>query len=110
MATAPEQARLLASKMANLRVFEDEDGKSNLSLLDVAGAALVVSQFTLYADCRKGRRPSFTDAADPGPAAVLVERYPRGAGGAGRAHGLGGVRGAHGGQPRERRPVHRPAR
>jgi D-tyrosyl-tRNA(Tyr) deacylase len=71
----PEQACLLASKVANLRVFEDEHGKSNLSLLDVQGAALVVSQFTLLADCRKGRRPSFTDAADPGPAAVLVERF-----------------------------------
>ena len=71
----PEQAGLLASKVANLRVFEDECGKSNLSLLDVGGAALVVSQFTLHADCRRGRRPSFTDAADPGPAAVLVERF-----------------------------------
>jgi D-aminoacyl-tRNA deacylase len=71
----PEQARLLASKVANLRVFEDERGKSNLSLLDVGGAALVVSQFTLHADCRKGRRPSFTDAADPEPAALLVERF-----------------------------------
>jgi D-aminoacyl-tRNA deacylase len=71
----PEQARALAAKAATLRVFEDEQGKSNLSLLDVGGGVLVVSQFTLYADCRKGRRPSFTDAADPGPAAELVEIF-----------------------------------
>jgi D-aminoacyl-tRNA deacylase len=69
------QARALAAKTATLRVFEDARGKSNLSLLDVEGAVLVVSQFTLFADCRKGRRPSFTDAADPGPAEALVEVY-----------------------------------
>jgi D-aminoacyl-tRNA deacylase len=71
----PAQARSLAVKTATLRVFEDAQGKSNLSLLDVEGAVLVVSQFTLFADCRKGRRPSFTDAADPGPAEALVELY-----------------------------------
>jgi D-aminoacyl-tRNA deacylase len=70
-----EQARFLAGKIANLRIFEDEQGKTNLSVLDVKGEALVVSQFTLYADARKGRRPSFTDAAVPEVAAPLVERF-----------------------------------
>ena len=58
-----EDARALADKIANLRVLEDADGKLNLSLLDKAQSALVVSNFTLYGDCRKGRRPSFVDAA-----------------------------------------------
>jgi len=70
-----EQVRYLAEKTANLRIFEDEDGKINLSLLDVGGEALVVSQFTLYADTRKGRRPSFTDAAPPEVASPLVDRF-----------------------------------
>ena len=70
-----EQARFLASKIANLRIFEDEGGKINRSLLDVGGEAVVVSQFTLYADTRKGRRPSFTDAAPPEVASQLVERF-----------------------------------
>ena len=70
-----EQAAFLADKIANLRIFEDEAGKTNLSVLDVQGAAIVVSQFTLYADTRKGRRPSFTDAALPDVAAPLVERF-----------------------------------
>lgn len=65
----------LAEKTANLRIFEDEAGKMNRSLLDVGGGALVVSQFTLYGDARKGRRPSFTDAAPPERAAPLVTRY-----------------------------------
>ena len=59
------EARLLAEKIANLRIFEDAAGKMNLSLLDVGGQALVVSQFTLYADTRRGNRPGFTDAAPP---------------------------------------------
>ncbi len=70
-----EQARFLAEKAATLRIFEDDQGKTNRALLDVQGEALVVSQFTLYADTRKGRRPSFTDAALPEAAAPLVERF-----------------------------------
>jgi len=70
-----EQAQFLAEKVANLRVFEDEQGKTNLSVLDVKGEAIVVSQFTLYADARKGRRPSFTDAALPEVAEPLVSRF-----------------------------------
>jgi D-aminoacyl-tRNA deacylase len=69
------RARGLADKVANLRIFYDAEGKSNLSLLDTGGAALVISQFTLYADYRRGRRPSFSDAADPGPAAALVDEF-----------------------------------
>lgn len=69
------QVVFLAEKIANLRVFEDEQGKTNLSLLDVKGEAIVVSQFTLYADTRKGRRPSFTDAALPEVAEPLVNRF-----------------------------------
>jgi D-aminoacyl-tRNA deacylase len=69
------QGERLAQKVAHLRVFEDEAGKFNRSLLDVGGAVLVVSQFTLYADARKGRRPSFTGAAPPEHAEPLVEAF-----------------------------------
>ncbi|HVD70462.1 MAG TPA: D-aminoacyl-tRNA deacylase, partial [Actinomycetota bacterium] len=65
-----EHARRLADKVATLRVFADADGKTNLAIADVAGAALVVSQFTLYGDVRKGRRPSWTPAEDPERAAA----------------------------------------
>jgi D-tyrosyl-tRNA(Tyr) deacylase len=68
-----EEARWLARKLAELRVFEDEAGRFERSLLDTGGAVLIVSQFTLYADTRRGRRPSFTDAARPEVAAPLVE-------------------------------------
>jgi D-tyrosyl-tRNA(Tyr) deacylase len=70
-----EQAVYLAEKIANLRIFEDEQGKTNLSILDVGGKAIVVSQFTLYADTRKGRRPSFVYAGAPEMAEPLVERF-----------------------------------
>jgi D-aminoacyl-tRNA deacylase len=69
------QAAFLTEKIANLRIFEDSEGKMNLSLADVKGEAIVVSQFTLYADTRKGRRPSFTDAALPELARPLVDRF-----------------------------------
>ena len=70
-----EQVSFLAEKAANLRIFEDEQGKTNLSILDVKGEAIVVSQFTLYSDTRKGRRPSFIDAALPEVASPLVDRF-----------------------------------
>ena len=73
--TTEERLRYLAEKVANLRIFEDEHGLMNRSLLDVGGAAIVVSQFTLFADTRKGRRPSFTDAAPPEIARPLVDRF-----------------------------------
>jgi D-tyrosyl-tRNA(Tyr) deacylase len=79
-----EQVLFLAEKIANLRIFEDEQGKTNLSILDVKGEALVVSQFTLYADSRKGRRPSFTDAALPDIAEPLVKRFAESL----RGHGI----------------------
>ncbi len=70
-----KEARWLAEKCAVLRIFEDDEGKSNLSVGDVGGQALVVSQFTLYADTRKGRRPSFIYSAPPEMAEPLVERF-----------------------------------
>lgn len=70
-----KNADFLAEKIVNLRIFEDRDGKMNLSGLDVGAEFLVVSQFTLYGDCRKGRRPSFTDAAVPEKAVPLYEYF-----------------------------------
>ncbi|MBK9035258.1 MAG: D-tyrosyl-tRNA(Tyr) deacylase [Myxococcales bacterium] len=64
----------VVDKLVNLRIFADDDGKMNRSVLDVAGGVLMISQFTLYADVRKGRRPAFLDALDPGPAEALYER------------------------------------
>ncbi len=89
-----EQAEWLARKITGLRIFEDNEGKMNAGLLDVDGAALVISQFTLYADARKGRRPGFTDAAPPEVAEPLVEHFTQ----ALRGHGVPvetGVFGAH---------------
>ena len=70
-----DEAHLLASKVSKLRIFSDEAGKMNLSLLDVGGAALVVSQFTLYADARRGNRPSYVKAARPEQADALYGRF-----------------------------------
>lgn len=79
-----EQAVWLARKCAGLRVFEDDRGLMNLALGDVGGGALVISQFTLYGDCDRGRRPSFTDAAEPGTAESLYGAFV----GALRAEGI----------------------
>jgi len=69
------QAQQLAHKVANLRIFEDERGRMNLSALDIGAGMLVIPQFTLYADCRRGRRPSFTQAAPPGEAEPLIAHF-----------------------------------
>lgn len=70
-----EDADYLAEKTANIRIFADENGKMNLSALDLGAEVLVISQFTLYGDCRKGRRPGFSDAALPDHALALYEYY-----------------------------------
>jgi D-tyrosyl-tRNA(Tyr) deacylase len=87
-----EQAEILADKVSHLRVFDDASGKINLSVLDVAGEALVVSQFTLYGDASKGRRPSFTAAASPTVAEPLVTRFVEML----RGHGIAAQTGAFG--------------
>jgi D-tyrosyl-tRNA(Tyr) deacylase len=71
----PTEAAFLAEKIAGMRIFPDDEGRFNRSALDIGGAALVVSQFTLYGDTRRGRRPSFSDAAPPEAAAPLVEEF-----------------------------------
>ena len=86
-ADTPSATDALARKIAELRIFADEAGRTNRSLLEIGGGALVVSQFTLYADTRRGRRPGFTDAAGPDLAEALYERFA----GALRAVGVGHV-------------------
>ncbi|GMU56222.1 MAG: D-aminoacyl-tRNA deacylase [Candidatus Xenobia bacterium] len=71
----PAELKWMADKVVNLRIFEDEEGKMNLSVLDVGGGVLAVSQFTLYGDCRRGRRPSFTEAAPPEQADRLYKDF-----------------------------------
>jgi D-tyrosyl-tRNA(Tyr) deacylase len=71
----PERARWLAEKVVGLRIFQDDDGKMNRDVSEAGGGVLVVSQFTLYGDCRKGRRPSFIDAAPPETAVPLYEAF-----------------------------------
>jgi D-tyrosyl-tRNA(Tyr) deacylase len=79
-----EQVRWLADKIVGLRIFEDDQGKMNVGVADAGGAVLVVSQFTLYGDCQKGRRPSFIDAARPEVAEPLYEAFAN----AVRLHGI----------------------
>ncbi len=79
-----EQARWLADKIVTLRIFNDQEGKMNRDVADIGGAILVVSQFTLYGDCSKGRRPSFIDAAPPELAIPLYEAFIN----AVKAHGI----------------------
>jgi D-tyrosyl-tRNA(Tyr) deacylase len=88
----PDHAQRLAAKVAGLRVFADDEGKTNLALADVGGEVLVVSQFTLYGDIRKGRRPSWTGAEDPQPAAEQVEAFAA----ALEGHGVPVARGSFG--------------
>lgn len=73
----PDSARQLAERCGRLRIFDDGEGKMNLSVKEIAGSALVISQFTLYADTRKGNRPGFTDAAPPGDAEGFYEEFVR---------------------------------
>ena len=71
----PKDAQILAEKVAHLRIFPDQEKLMNLSVIDVGGEMLVVSQFTLFGDCRKGRRPSYSEAAQPGLAEELYELF-----------------------------------
>ena len=103
-------ADALARRICELRIFEDEEGRTNRSLLDVGGEALVVSQFTLYADTSRGRRPGFTDAAPPDLARPLWLRVAAAIEAQGVRTGAGRVRRGDGGRARERRPVHDLAR
>ena len=77
-ADTPDQAKWLAEKVAGLRIFNDADGKMNRDLIEINGAMLIVSQFTLYGDCKKGKRPSFIDAAPPPIAIPLYEAFING--------------------------------
>ena len=104
-------ADALARRVTELRIFRDDEGRTNRSIIDIGGAALVVSQFTLYADTARGRRPGFTNAADP---AARRAPLPALRGGPARRRGRGRpdrlVRGRDGGRARQRRPVHDLAR
>jgi D-tyrosyl-tRNA(Tyr) deacylase len=79
----PELAPLMADKIVNLRIFPNDEGRFDRSVLDVGGSLLIVSQFTLYGDCRKGRRPNFQDAAPPDKARALYEEFLKCAAGKG---------------------------
>jgi D-aminoacyl-tRNA deacylase len=91
---AMRDAEFCADKCAHLRIFNDDEGRMNLSLLETGGAMLAISQFTLYGDCRKGRRPSYHDAAAPEPAQPLYESFMQQVEGHG-IHVERGVFGAH---------------
>ena len=99
-------AERLAGKIVGLRIFRDAEGKTNEDLAAVGGEALVVSQFTLFADTRKGRRPSFVDAAEPQRAAELVEHFASAARGPRGSRRAGGLRRRDGGRAPQRRSVH----
>jgi len=89
------QAQILARKAAHLRIFEDEAGKMNRSALDVGAEVLVIPQFTLYADCHRGRRPSFTEAAHPDQAIPLIDQFASGLQQQGVPRVVTGIFGAH---------------
>ena len=90
-----DEAEHLARKIARLRIFEDDEEKMNLSALDIGAGILVIPQFTLYADCRRGRRPSFTQAAPPDVAEPLIEHFVRALRQAGVARVETGAFGTH---------------
>ena len=104
-----EDARYLVGKTVNLRIFNDAEGRFNLSALDTGADLLLVSQFTLYADTRRGRRPGFTGAAPPETAGPLFEHTSRCSGRRASRRGRP-LPGAHGRQPPQRRPGHHHAR